>query len=105
LRKADPGEKFDWARLHRAGIGHWVAPAALGDGGTLQLGDEGDEVHDLQAQLARYGYGVEPSGLFDALTRQTVVAFQRHFRPGRVDGVADLSTRDTLARLGAALGR
>ena len=25
-RKKDPGEKFPWARLARAGIGHWVAP-------------------------------------------------------------------------------
>jgi len=28
-----------------------------------------------------------------------VEAFQRHFRPTRVDGRADLSTRDTLSRL------
>ena len=25
-RKKDPGEKFPWARLARAGIGHWVEP-------------------------------------------------------------------------------
>src|SRR5215467_10146928 len=25
-RKKDPGEKFPWARLAAAGIGHWVAP-------------------------------------------------------------------------------
>ena len=25
-RKQDPGEKFPWARLAAAGIGHWVAP-------------------------------------------------------------------------------
>ena len=25
-RKKDPGEKFPWARLARAGIGHWVTP-------------------------------------------------------------------------------
>jgi len=28
-----------------------------------------------------------------------VTAFQRHFRPALVDGVADLSTRKTLAQL------
>ena len=26
-RKRDPGEKFDWQRLARAGIGLWVPPA------------------------------------------------------------------------------
>jgi len=31
-----------------------------------------------------------------------VVAFQRHFRPARVDGIADPSTIDTLRRLLAA---
>ena len=29
-RKIDPGEKFDWARLHKAGIGHWVEPVPVG---------------------------------------------------------------------------
>jgi N-acetylmuramoyl-L-alanine amidase len=32
-----------------------------------------------------------------------VEAFQRHFRQGRIDGRADASTRDTLARLLVAL--
>jgi N-acetylmuramoyl-L-alanine amidase len=32
-----------------------------------------------------------------------VTAFQRHFRPERVDGIADDSTIDTLNRLMAAL--
>ena len=32
-------------------------------------------------------------------------AFQRHFRPERVDGIADFSTIDTLHRLLAALPR
>ena len=30
-RKRDPGEKFDWQRLAKAGIGLWVEPAPLGD--------------------------------------------------------------------------
>jgi N-acetyl-anhydromuramyl-L-alanine amidase AmpD len=32
-----------------------------------------------------------------------VAAFQRHFRPARIDGRADVSTRKTLARLIAGL--
>jgi len=34
-----------------------------------------------------------------------VEAFQRHFRQARIDGRADTSTRDTLARLLATLER
>jgi N-acetylmuramoyl-L-alanine amidase len=34
-----------------------------------------------------------------------VEAFQRHFRPVRIDGRADLSTRETLKRLLVARAR
>jgi len=36
-------------------------------------------------------------------TREVVTAFQRHFRPKRVDGIADRSTLMTLQALLAAL--
>jgi N-acetylmuramoyl-L-alanine amidase len=98
-RKEDPGEKFPWARLHRAGIGHWVEPAPIRDGAVLTLGDHGDAVQYLQQALTRYGYGVPTSGVFDTATRDVVTAFQRHFRPARVDGAADPSTISTLHRL------
>lgn len=98
-RKIDPGEKFDWAYLAREGIGHWVAPAAITGGSFLQEGDQGQPVEALQAMLKLYGYGVELSGVYDARTRVVVEAFQRHFRPERVDGIADPSTVTTLYRL------
>lgn len=102
-RKEDPGERFPWGRLHGNGIGHWVAPEPVVDGVVLNSGDTGDDVAALQRELAVYGYGVERSGIYDAATATVVTAFQRHFRPGRVDGIADASTRQTLARLIAAL--
>lgn len=105
LRKIDPGEHFDWARLHRAGIGHWVEPVEMREGPLMQLGDEGAVVGALQTLLARYGYGIETTGLYDSETRMVVAAFQRHFRPERVDGVADPSTLETLDKLIAALPR
>jgi N-acetylmuramoyl-L-alanine amidase len=101
-RKRDPGEKFDWAWLGRQGIGLWVEPAPLEGDEGLRKGDEGAAVADLQAQLAAYGYHVPVSGRFDGVTAAVVTAFQRHFRPARVDGVADASVRDTLRRLLAA---
>ena len=102
-RKIDPGEKFDWAALHRAGIGHWVEPEPVGGGAFLQTGDRGEAVAALQAMLAAYGYGIAASGLYDVATADVVAAFQRHFRPARVDGVADRSTVVTLHRLIAGL--
>jgi N-acetylmuramoyl-L-alanine amidase len=98
-RKRDPGEKFDWARLARAGIGVWVAPAPAGDDEGLGLGDEGRLIAALQHDLAAFGYGVDPTGTFGIATENAVRAFQLHFRPERIDGRADGSTRDTLARL------
>jgi N-acetylmuramoyl-L-alanine amidase len=98
-RKVDPGEKFDWAYLHKKGIGHFVEPEPITGGSFLQLGDSGDPVLALQAMLKLYGYGLATSGTFDARTRIVVEAFQRHFRPQRVDGIADASTVTTLHRL------
>jgi N-acetylmuramoyl-L-alanine amidase len=102
-RKIDPGEKFPWARLHAAGVGHYVEPAPVGGGRFLSVGERGEPIEQLQSMLALYGYGVEINGTFDAMTEAVVAAFQRHFRSKRVDGVADRSTVETLHRLLAAL--
>ena len=98
-RKQDPGEKFPWARLHAQGVGHWVEPAPLGDARGLATGDSGCSVTELQSLLAKYGYGIPAIGQFDRPMHDVVVAFQRHFRPARVDGIADQSTLETLHRL------
>jgi N-acetylmuramoyl-L-alanine amidase len=102
-RKIDPGEKFDWARLALAGIGHWVEPVQIGCGDSLELGDAGDGVRSLQRNLADYGYGIDATGAFDEHTQIVVSAFQRHFRPALVDGRADRSTVETLDALLEAL--
>ncbi len=98
-RKQDPGERFPWKRLAAAGHGLWFEPAreriaALGV--PLGVGDEGLGVVVLRAGLHRLGYALTPGGDYDAATRLTVEAFQRHWRPGQVDGVADGETRATL---------
>jgi N-acetylmuramoyl-L-alanine amidase len=101
-RKLDPGEAFPWESLHRAGIGHWVPPAPVRDGRFFSRGDRGMPIEALQAMLAMYGYGLKINGVFDEETEKVVAAFQRHFRPERVDGVADASTITTLRNLIAA---
>jgi N-acetylmuramoyl-L-alanine amidase len=101
-RKTDPGERFPWDRLHAAGLGHWVRPAPIRDGRFFSRGDQGMPIEALQAMLAMYGYSLRITGVFDDETERVVAAFQRHFRPERVDGVADASTITTLRDLLAA---
>jgi N-acetylmuramoyl-L-alanine amidase len=99
FRKIDPGELFPWATLHAAGIGHWVSPEPLSEGANFKIGERGEGVNALRAALGAYGFHLAPGDEYDAATETIVSAFQRHFRPVRVDGVADASTVATLARL------
>jgi N-acetylmuramoyl-L-alanine amidase len=98
-RKQDPGEKFPWALLAASGVGQYVTPAKIEAGPTMAVGAAGDNVRALQEALASYGYGVVVSGIYDFATVEVVTAFQRHFRPELIDGVADVSTVTTLKNL------
>ena len=53
----------------------------------------------LQAGLGRLGYDLPASGAFDPPTTTVVQAFQRHWRPEGVDGVADGESRARLMAL------
>ncbi len=87
-RKMDPGELFDWQRLARAGIGLWP--------------DEADdcviEREAVSAMLQQIGY--ETVALF-----ATLKAFQRHWRPIRVNGRIDWETARLAGGLCALLSR
>ncbi|MBN8529258.1 MAG: N-acetylmuramoyl-L-alanine amidase [Caulobacterales bacterium] len=101
-RKEDPGELFPWKRLAGAGHGLWFDPAServAALGAPLGPGDEGLGVIVLRAGLHRLGYGLKPGGDYDEETRLTVTAFQRHWRPANIDGVADGETRARLVGL------
>ena len=97
-RKVDPGELFPWKRLADAGHGLWAEPEPA-PGPALSPGEDGLGVFLFQAALSRLGYDCAPSGVFDAETRTVTQAFQRHWRPGRVDGMADGETRARLMAL------
>jgi N-acetylmuramoyl-L-alanine amidase len=97
-RKTDPGELFPWKAWAEAGHGLWLEPAPA-PGPVLTLGDEGAGVFALQAGLTRMGYDSAPSGKCDDHTQTIITAFQRHWRPDRIDGVADGETRARLVHL------
>jgi N-acetylmuramoyl-L-alanine amidase len=99
-RKIDPGEKFNWMQLAKAGLGFWVRPSFVrADDHGLGLGDCGIRVARMQDNLSAYGYKVDPTGVLDEPTEKVLRAFQLHFRPRRVDGRLDHSTEATLERL------
>lgn len=78
-RKEDPGELFDWRRLAACGLAVWPA----------EVPPVEPEAALARRRLQAFGYEVPG----DAAGLATVLrAFQRHFRPERVDGRLDAVT-------------
>ncbi|MCX8501291.1 MAG: N-acetylmuramoyl-L-alanine amidase [Alphaproteobacteria bacterium] len=97
-RKLDPGELFPWPRLAEEGVGLYP-PLDLRPNlnlAPLAIGAHGEQVAILQMALANYGWSCPVTEVYDSATWFAVVAFQRHFRPVRIDGVWD---NDCAARL------
>ena len=82
-RKVDPGLRFPWQTLAAAGVGLWPKAGAA----PIES--------DIQEALQRLGY--PPAG--EVASAEIVKAFQRRFRPARVDGEADRETRTLLGGL------
>ncbi len=100
LRKIDPGEKFSWSWLAAQGVGAWVVPSPVAPEDTGLLPNAAPAaIRAAQALFARYGYDIDLTGQLDKKTVAVITAFQRHFRPARVDGNLDLATLATLERL------
>jgi len=83
LRKEDPGEFFNWRRLASTGVGLWPE-----DGSAAVLESA------VALALKRIGYGY-----VDEDQAAVIRAFQRHYRPATVTGVADAETRRRMADL------
>lgn len=81
-RKQDPGELFPWQHLAEFGIGLWP-----GDG----------EGQASETALADFGYGLPPD--VDCKQEDVTAAFQRHFRPEKIDGIWDHVCSTRLASL------
>ncbi len=81
-RKQDPGELFDWCALAQMGVGLWPTEVRRINVTEVQM----------CAMLSAYGYEV-------ADVPAAIAAFQRHFHPRCVDGVAGSETAGILSRL------
>ena len=98
-RKPDPGPRFPWLALHRAGVGAWWDAAEVARQRALLAGHEPRFVALLQAALASYGYLVAETGELDPATRDVLYAFQTHFLPAHRSGSADVDTVATALAL------
>ncbi|MFO1241687.1 MAG: N-acetylmuramoyl-L-alanine amidase [Rickettsiales bacterium] len=94
LRKEDPGELFDWKWLAEQGVGLWPEVGGQGAGNEKQW-----DVSAIQKKLGAYGYYLPVTGAMDELTEKTIIAFQRHFRPAKLDGIWDAECDEKLQRL------
>jgi len=97
-RKVDPGPRFPWQRLYRAGIGAWYDDATVLSH-WAQFRQQLPPAEVLQRGLAAYGYRIEATGQDDEQARAAWRAFQMHFRPSGVTGTPDAETAAILYAL------
>lgn len=83
-RKIDPGELFPWERLAEYGL---CLPAP-----GIELGDPFDNDGAFYLALERFGYDITDG-------HKAVEAFQRRWRPRRIDGAIDGEIRAILFQL------
>jgi N-acetylmuramoyl-L-alanine amidase len=95
-RKTDPGELFPWKLLAENGIGLWPKLSSPVYGGGGALAPEG-----ASAALARFGYGVPPD--VNVPLAMVISAFQRHFRPAKINGEWDAECEALLNKLNEGL--
>ncbi|MBP6360749.1 MAG: N-acetylmuramoyl-L-alanine amidase [Aeromonas sp.] len=97
-RKQDPGPHFPWRELAlHYGVGAWPDEARVT--ALRQQPAAAWNALTWQQQLARYGYGVAPSGTWDEQSRAALRAFQLHFRPALVSGEPDEQSQAILTAL------
>lgn len=97
-RKIDPGPRFPWQRLYRLGYGAWYDDATVVKY-WKRFSEQPLPLENIQQALHAYGYGIAVSGENDQHTRNVIRAFQMHFRPQEVSGMASAETAAVLFAL------
>ncbi len=99
-RKQDPGEKFPWARLADAGIGIWPEVKTTDQRILIDTQDaDGKYIRRAQAALSFLGYDIETTSRSNGTTLSVIQAFQRRYRPTKIDGQMDVQTMAILTLL------
>ena len=91
-RKQDPGEKFPWAHLADADVGIWPQLGKADRRLLLDKTSDPQQIKTVQKALAWYGYGIRLTGQLDEQTQIVLKAFQRRYRPEKIDGCLDVET-------------
>jgi len=99
LRKSDPGELFDWRGLAAKGIGLWYDDAVARDNGRKV------SIAEYRHDLEEIGFEVDEGEAYDDQLVAVITAFQRHWRPAKVDGVVDWETQAVIIAVREAVRR
>ncbi len=96
LRKDDPGSLFPWGLLYKNGIGAMVDESDVDELiKTISI----PASSQLQKSLAKYGYQIDLTGIFDEQTQMVLDAFRRHFCPNLIGQEIDLRSYAILLAL------
>ena len=97
-RKQDPGPRFPWHRLYKAGIGAWYdMEIAARYWQLFQVQAPG--LIAVQRALKAYGYHLDVTGELDKPSQEVLGAFQMHFNPATVTQQPDIKTVSILFAL------
>lgn len=88
-RKVDPGALFPWEYFAANGVGAWPDAKDVQTFRIL-LKTKKLSTPEIQQLLRAYGYRLDDNS--DKTFGLAIEAFQRHFRGGKVDGIADDET-------------
>ncbi len=102
IRKDDPGSLFPWRQFYENGIGVMVDD---GDVEKLVATISIPNALELQQSLAKYGYKIDLTGVFDEQTKMVLDAFRRHFCPELIGLGVDLKSYATLLVLIGKCGK
>ena len=99
-RKQDPGALFPWKRLYdEYNVGMWYDEATkqsflsqIAKTDFASQYNTADFIVKIQTQLNQFGYALSTTASWDKQTKQTIEAFQYHFRPSNYNGIMDAET-------------
>lgn len=93
-RKEDPGEYFPWQKLATASLGLWPT--------TVISDDRHMDYGEARRLLRAIGYDCVATGEYDLPLRRVLLAFQRHWLPHHLSGLADKPTASLLLAVAEA---